>query len=514
MRFRQSFCLLAILTAISQAAVSISPAVAAEEVVLTQESETSASSFQDELAAFTKNNAYLERMDAGLHVIRLDDGKEMFSYQKEEKLMPASTMKIVTGAAALKTLGPSYRYPTEMYVDGKVDASGALDGNLYVKGYGDPTMVVEKLWKFVQELKFLGIESIQGDVIFDETYFDSQYQLSGWDKQEDIERGPSYFATLGALSLNFNTAAFVVGPGNEIGGNGRVLLETAADGYVELENTTVTGGAGSRRWLEVTREITENGMKFTFDGVLPEGSNTFRVYRTVADPTAHFMAAWKSMETQQGLKVKGSHLRGETPKDARLLHRTQSPPLAAILMNMNKYSNNFIAEQVLKTLGAEQTEGIGSTETGLHVINGYLKSIGVQDGDHVLINGSGLSRNSFFKPTVLTAVLKDMGKDPAVQAEFRASLSIAGLDGTLWKRMRENTGQMRGKTGTIDGVHCLVGFFQSENGTEYVYAFLMNGLRGRISRAKNLQDQMLQAMIRSSDTMAHMNGKSTDSVKP
>lgn len=460
--------------------------------------------FHDELASVLEES-YLGRIDASMHVIRLDDGEEMFSYQKDSLRIPASTMKVVTAASALRALGPSYRFATELYVDGEKNSAGELDGNLYVKGLGDPTMVVEKLWKLVHELKLQGIQNITGNVIFDEGFFDSRYGLEGWDKKEDVERGPAYFSTLSALSLNFNTVAMVIGPGASVGGTGRVMLETPADGYVELVNKSITGTKGSRRWLEITREITPSGMTFTIEGVLPEGTDTLKIYRTVADPTAHFMAAWKHMEDVHGVKVKGNHERGVVPETATLLHRKQSPPLSVVLGDMNKYSNNFMAEQVLKTIGAEKF-GVGSVEKGLRWTRDYLNGLGLTSKDFTLVNGSGLSRDSFLKPTVLTAVLKDMGSDQLVGGEFRASLSIAGLDGTLWRRMRDESGKMRGKTGTINGVHCLSGYFQTADGTEYAYAFLMNGLRGRISRAKKLQDKMLRTMMRSKLSVAQNEG--------
>jgi D-alanyl-D-alanine carboxypeptidase/D-alanyl-D-alanine-endopeptidase (penicillin-binding protein 4) len=181
-------------------------------------------------------------------------------------------------------------------------------------------------------------------------------------------------------------------------------------------------------------------------------------------------------------------------------------------MDMNKYSNNFMAEQVLKTVGAEKF-GEGSLEKGLRWTRSYLVSLGLSAEDFTLVNGSGLSRDSFLKPTVLTAILRDMGEDNFVGNEFKSSLAIAGLDGTLWKRMRSQSGLMRGKTGTINGVHCLTGYFQTADGTEYAYAFLMNGLRGRISRAKKLQDKMLTTMIGSAGSMAQNEELKGDSGK-
>ncbi len=446
------------------------------------------------LAEITEASLF-RRANVGLQVVDLRTGEEVFAHGADTSLNPASTMKVVTAATALRALGPSYRFTTDVYTDGALDASGVLKGNLYIKGHGDPTFVVEKLWKLVLDLDLEGIQRVEGHVFFDETYHEPGYALPGWRKREDLERGPSYFATLSALSLNFNTVSIVTGPGSETGQAARVRFETPAADAVQIVNEVRTGPAGSRRWLEVDREVTSESTIFTVEGSVPVDGDARSFRRTVADPTAHFMGAFGDMMTAQGITVTGRFKRGRTPTDADPVVSSVSPPLTSVLMDMNKHSNNFMAEQVLRTVGAEVL-GEGTTAGGLKAVSEYLSSIGVDPSEYDLVNGSGLSREATLRPSVLTAVLLDMARDEAVGSEFASSLAIGGVDGTLWRRMRDDPGRLRGKTGTIDGVHCLAGYLDTDGGDRYAFAFMVNNYTTQTRNVRDLHDRFAREMFR------------------
>lgn len=433
----------------------------------------------------------------GLQVVDVETGQEVFSHNADLAMLPASTMKVVTAAAALRTLGPSYTWSTTLLTDGQIQPDGVLEGNLYVRGTGDPTFVVEKLWKLLYDLKLEGVTEIKGDIIFDRSFMDDVYSIPGWTKEEDVEDGPSYFPTLGALSINYNTAAVVVGPGAVVGQGARAVLETGAPGIVEIESKLVTSSRGSRRNIRMEREVEGSKMKLKLSGTVPLGSEAQRFYRAVPDPSAHYTAAFAAMVKQHNLKVSGRYLDGATPPGAHQLVELRSPALSVVLMDTNKHSNNFMAEQVLKTLGAE-TRGLpGTTEGGLSVVADYLKAVGVPTEEFKLVNGSGLSREFKLRPSHLDAVLVDMAHDHHVGAEFQASLAIGGRDGTLWARFREEDeiDRVRGKTGTLNGVHCLAGYVEAADGRMYAFAFLVNDLPYSISRARRVHDQFVEIMF-------------------
>ena len=452
-------------------------------------------SLEDVLAPIVRDRVFT-RSDAAIQVVNLRTGEEVFARNPDRGLIPASTMKILTAATALKTLGPSYRFTTEVWTDGDIDAAGVLRGNLYVKGGGDPTLVVEKLWKLIFDLKAEGIVRIAGDVIYDEDFFGPDHRLVGWDKPEDIARGPSYYPPIGALSLNFNTAALLVGPGAEVGGPARVQLETPASGHVTVNNEATTSARGARARISIEREVEDGRTVFTVSGSTPSGNGLDRIYRTIDDPAAHFMAAFEEMMAVHDVAVSGSHHMGSTPTEgAHRILILRSPPLAAILMDMNKLSNNFIAETVLRAVGAETYGTPGSTEAGVQAIRDYLVSLGIPEDEFTVVNGSGLTRTARIAPSHLTAVLVDMAADRRVGAEFQASLAIAGVDGTLWRRLRDEPGRLRGKTGTIDGIHCLVGYVEAGDGETYAFAFLVNDVSGGIWQVRELHDRFAREMF-------------------
>lgn len=451
----------------------------------------------EETLAPIASDRVLRRTNAAVQVIDLRTGEEVFARNPDARLVPASTTKMVTAATALRTLGPSYRFTTEVWTDGTLDAAGVLHGNLYVKGGADPTLVVEKLWKLIVDLKLDGLARIEGDVVYDEDFFGPDHELPGWDKPADVQRGPSYYPPIGALSLNYNTAAIVVGPGSEVGGPARVALETPASSYITLENHVVTGSAGSRTSLDYERIVEPTGlMKFVVSGSVPSSATPEREYRTVADPSAYFRAVFADLLESQGVRVTGRHRMGSTPTSGgRRLHTLRSPALSSVLMDMNKLSNNFIAETVLRTVGAEVHGQPGTTANGLRAMSDYLTSLGLDPGSYRIVNGSGLSRDTTFAPSLLTAVLADMGNDERVGAEFQSSLAIAGLDGTLWRRLRDEPGRIRAKTGTIDGIHCLAGYASSDDGRRYAFAFMVNDISGGIWQVRDLHDRFARELL-------------------
>lgn len=441
------------------------------------------------------NSWLFTRADAGLSVVDVRSGQVVYEKNGDELLAPASTMKVLTSAAALRNLGPAYRFTTDLFYTGEITPNGTLKGNLYVKGHGDPTMTTERLWKIVDDLALTGVERIEGQVFFDDSFHERGTAIVGWDKEEDIEKGTAYFATLSALSVNANTVALVVRPGAEVGANARVTLETPVERYVQFDNQVTTGAARTRRDIEVAREVLPDGTKFALTGTIPvDQEDRTWLRRTVADPTAYFMAVVEELLDERDIRVTGRLQRGATPPDAELLFTVDSPPLSQIVADMNKSSLNFVAEQVLRTLGAEVT-GTGSTKAGLDVVAQYLASLGVKPPDAVLVNGSGLSRDARVKASVLTSVLVDMVRDPQVGAEFAASLAISGTDGTLWSRLREEPGRLRGKTGTLDGVHCLAGYIDAASGRRFAFAFLVNNYGTRLQAVRDVHDAFARQMF-------------------
>lgn len=451
-------------------------------------------SLAEELRSFESSWVF-KKASSGLHVVDLQSGEEVYGVGQDALLAPASTMKVLTAATALHFLGPSFRFTTEIRRVGDVDAAGTLHGDLYVVGHGDPTFVVEKLWKMVVDLRLAGITRVEGSVFFDDTYHPDSAVLPGWDNRDDEDRGTPYYSTLGALTLNSNTAVLVVGPGAEVGSPATVVQETPTHGYVVVDSEVTTVSATGRKDVRVEREVTADTTTFHLTGTWPvDEVERMTIRRTVADPTAQFVAAFRAMAESQGITVTGRWERGQTPTTAEEVVSVESAPLSSVLADMNKASLNLYAEQVLRTVGAE-VSGKGTTAGGLEAVRAYLDTMGIGPDEAVLVNGSGLSRDARVAPSVLTAVLVDMAHDPKVSPEFQASLAIAGTDGTLWSRLRDEPGRMRGKTGTLDNVICLTGYLDADNGHRYAFAWLVNDTAGRQQAARDVHDQFARRVF-------------------
>jgi D-alanyl-D-alanine carboxypeptidase/D-alanyl-D-alanine-endopeptidase (penicillin-binding protein 4) len=440
----------------------------------------------------------VRRSTFGVQVVDVRTGEEVFSVQPDRPLLPASTTKLVTSAAALDVLGPSYTFTTDVFVDGPI-SGGVLDGNLYIQGHADPTLMAEKLWRILKDVRNDGVDRVRGNLIFDESFFDEDYLIPGWDNEDDLSRGVTYFPPVGALASDFGAVTLIVRPGAEAGAKAVVEPATAAPGYVVVDNDLVTAREGTRNRISFVRRVKSDRIEYAVSGTIALDSDTKQYRHTYRDPTAYTMAVVRGLLAEVGITIDGALQRGEVPSTgARRIHRLYSPPLASVLSDTNKYSSNYMAEMVLRTLGAEKG-GKGTTEEGVRVVGAYLDRIGVPRSDWTIRNGSGLSRETRIAPSVLTAVLLDMAHNRRVGPEFASSLSIAGKDGTLTSRMEDIAGRVRGKTGTLGGVHCLAGFAEGPAEGMYAFAFFVNDIRGSVDSVKAVQDDFLRELVESEE---------------
>ncbi len=432
-------------------------------------------------------------------VVKAGSGEPVFSFGDDRVLMPASTMKLITSAVALRELGAAYRFPTWIKYDGALNAQGLLEGSLYVVGQGDPTMVVERMWRMIADIKAHGVTEVTGDVVFDDTYMAGPgVWIPGWGKREDVEAGSTYYSALGALSLNYNVATIVVRPGASVGSAGQAAFDTPSDAVV-LDNQSTTGRANSRYSVKVVRTLGEKSSKiatYKLTGSVPLDHAPYYEYRTLADPTGNYISVFRELAKAAGIKVKGRYRVGSAPANSKLLLKAESERLVEVLTDMNKQSNNFIAEQVLRAVAAEKGGLPGTTEGGVKLLNDYMSSLGVPSDRYKFVNGSGLSRDTMIAPSAMDAVLVDMYANLDVGPEYLTTLSVGGRDGTLWHRFREEgmEGRVRAKSGSLSRVFCLAGYVSAADGTDYAFTFLVNDLDGSTSRARAAHDQLVRSL--------------------
>ena len=415
----------------------------------------------------------------------LESGETLYERDPDTLLNPASNVKLFTSAAALARLGPEYRFATEVLADA-LPAGGAVR-SLYLRGRGDPTLVTERLWALAGDIAHRGVRAVRGDLVVDDGFFDAEREGPGYDQ----ERGDrSYLAPVGALSLNWNVVGVEVGPGERVGDHGRVELEPASD-YLVLENRTRTVRAGSLRRVTATSTRLEDGrQRVSLEGRVPLASRDQILYRKIDDPPAYFGATLKRLLELRGVKVAGTVRHTSVPDRAVLLAVAESEPLGEIVRRLEKHSNNFVAEQILKTLGAERKGPPGSWAKGVEAVEDFLSEIGIPRGSYVMKNGSGLNDANRFSARQTVTLLRAMWQRFPLMAEFLAALPIAGRDGTTRFRMESTDGRLRAKTGTLDNVTSLSGYVETAAHERLAFSILVNDFPGRLHASVRAVDAL------------------------
>ncbi len=456
--------------------------------LLAPAAERRASEVERALAAIVDGSP-LTRARAGIFVAEVETGAVVYARDADVLLNPASNVKLVTSAAALARLGPGFRFATEFLVDAGAQAGPTVKA-LYVRGKGDPTVVTERLWAIAGELQHLGIGRV-AEVVVDDAYFDDVRSGPGYDQETGDH---AYLAPAGALSLNFNAVAVHVRPGARARARGVVELEPASD-HLELENRTVTVARGPRR-IKVSAVARNGRQRIVVEGRVPLGSRAGAVWRKIDDPAAYFGSTLARLLELRGVKV-GRVRHGAVPAGARLVHVAESDTLGEIVRRLNKTSNNFVAEQLLKTLGAETRGAPGTWANGVAAVEEFLAELGLPRGSYVMMNGSGLNDTNRFSARQLVTLLRAMWGRFPLQAEYVASLPVAARDGTIRWRMEgtEAAGRLRAKTGTLESVTSLSGYVQDGAHRTLAFAVLVNDIpaRGPVVRAVDALGSALAA---------------------
>jgi D-alanyl-D-alanine carboxypeptidase/D-alanyl-D-alanine-endopeptidase (penicillin-binding protein 4) len=415
-----------------------------------------------------------ESARVSLQVQSLDDGAVILSHNGDELLNPASNVKLFTAAASLVVLGPDYRFETEFLLDDGPQAGRSKA--LYIRGKGDPSITTERLYGIVTELFHAGLREV-GDIVLDDSWFDPERLAPGFD-QENSDR--AYMAPTGALSLNWNTITVYLRGGDRVGAAASVELEPASE-YFAIEKSVSTAARLGRRF-SVQSEQWGDKQKIIVRGTVPFDRGSIAVWRKIDNPPIYFGDTLKRMFADHGIKVKGRVRLGMVPPHGKLLYVSQSETFDLILKRLNKVSSNFVAEQLIKTLAAEQKGPPGSFVNGIQVVEEFLeKQIGIPRGSYVMRNGSGLNDANRFSAAQITRLLRVMYERFPLAPEFLSSLGIAGKDGTLRYRFEgsDAVGRLRGKTGTLEKISSLSGYVQSAGGEKFCFAAIVNDYPGR-----------------------------------
>ncbi|HEX6998111.1 MAG TPA: D-alanyl-D-alanine carboxypeptidase/D-alanyl-D-alanine-endopeptidase [Gammaproteobacteria bacterium] len=413
----------------------------------------------------------------------------LLALHPEASRNPASVMKLVTTWAALETLGPAYRWPTEVYFAGPFDGH-TLDGDLAIKGYGDPFLVLEEFWKMLRAVRRIGLEHIQGDLVLDDTYFEvNEPDPAAFDGQPYR----AYNVPPSALLVNFKAVQFQF-YADPVGRRVRVALEPPLTNLEVRNGLKLAEGPcrGYQAGIAIDIADAAKADRVVLSGAFPARCNHYELARTVLRHDTYTYGLFDALWKELGGTLRGGLRKAKLPDDARPVLTWRSPALADVIRRINKNSNNVMTRQLLYTLGAVQHGAPGTREKGVAAVRELLASRGLDTSSLVMDNGAGLSRTERVSARLLADLLLAAYASPYA-AEFVSSLSLGGLDGTTRARFdgHPEEGLMHVKTGRLDHVSAVAGYVRAASGTTYVTVVLLNAPDAHRGPGEELQHAVL-----------------------
>jgi D-alanyl-D-alanine carboxypeptidase/D-alanyl-D-alanine-endopeptidase (penicillin-binding protein 4) len=410
----------------------------------------------------------------GVMIVSLTRGDTLFAQNAGAMMQPASTMKLFSTAVALDRFGPEHTFSTDVLRDGTVGADGTLQGNLYLRADGDPSMSA-RFYKdpnlpmntLARSVAAAGIKRVTGDLVFDASAFDDRKVPEGW-KARNL--GAAYSAKVSALSLNENLVWVVVAPS---GDGAHVVLEPATS-TIPLRSTVRQVGGSSGRIA--ARRAADGGIDVS--GTIGSASRPLKYSLVVDDPALFTAGALRSALETNGVAVTGQVRPAKSPTTAVKVASFTSPPLSEIVSEMNRESINIVAELLFRDAGrASAPNGMSSADVGLANLREFLtKKAGTDPAGVHVFDGSGLSTLDSLTPRTMIHVLSYAHRGPWSSA-FHGSLPVAGESELLRRRMRGTPaeGNLHAKTGTTDTTIGLGGYVTAKNGEIVAFSFIYNG---------------------------------------
>jgi serine-type D-Ala-D-Ala carboxypeptidase/endopeptidase (penicillin-binding protein 4) len=450
---------------------------------------SSISNAQNNPIAGALRSAGLSADEVGVYVVPLSAKTPLLSLGADKSFNPASTMKLVTTYAAISLLGADFKWKTVVSARGQM-VGDVLQGDLVIRGSGDPKFVIEDLVELVAALRKVGLREIQGDLILDDGYFDI-----GDGSVEAIDGDPSqpYNVKPSASLMNFKATKFIISPGTE------TLISTdppLADVPFINEVKVVRGGCRySAAGLTIRDAGTEAGPAIRVNGQISAGCGQTSTFAATLNHRqfshGFFKAAWQAAGGVFKGKTKFEKNAGNNPKNLPLTVWVSPRNLGEVIRDINKFSNNVMTRQVLLTTSAEVLKLPATLERARRTVSTWLDRQGLNFPELVIDNGSGLSRQERISAHSLARLLQSVGSSPYADL-IRESLPSVGQDGTMARRLVNDpiAGRAWIKTGSLNDVRSIAGFVDAASGVRYAVVMLVNGPRAEASQAA--QDALLR----------------------
>tara|TARA_B100000686_G_scaffold176988_1_gene183958 strand:- start:2964 stop:4397 length:1434 start_codon:yes stop_codon:yes gene_type:complete len=428
---------------------------------------------------------------ASVYIQEINTSHPIISFNSDKPMNPASVMKLVTTYAGLELLGPAFTWKTEIYSKG-ILKEGRLQGDLIIKGYGDPKLNLENFWKFTRQLYQTGLREITGNLIIDNSYFDiSKENPAAFDGKPYR----SYNTSPEAHLINYRTTELriIPSPGNN---TARIIISPDTE-FIKINNNLKLTQEKCNEWREALDTIinvdTKNyhNVSVTLNGNYSVACGEKSLLLSLHNSQTYTLGLFKKLWRQQGGKFNGEVHFGTVSEDKIPFEIYQSPPLIEIIRDINKYSNNTAARQLYLTLGTILDNKPATLNKSNKVIKQWLKSKNLNYPELKIENGSGLSRHERISAYHLGKILLQVFQS-SVMPEFISSLPILAVDGTMKKRLANTnlSGQAHIKSGLLNGVKTMAGYMLDESGRRIVIVFFVNHINS--SKAQLAMDKLLQ----------------------
>lgn len=405
-----------------------------------------------------------------IYVENLETGEPVLAWNEAEPRNPASVMKMLTTLVALDVLGPAYRWHTNIFLLGDVE-QGVLKGDLLIQGTGDPFLVTERFWQMLRSIRQAGVEKIEGSLLLDDSYFSVPFYDAALFDHEPLR---AYNVGPNALLSNLKVIRYAFKPGSN-GTKVEVRLDPALPELRVQNRLKIRAGScrGYQRGIAIS--MNDELDEVTFSGNFPSGCDDYSMDRTALSHNQYTYSLFKSLWTESGGELTGDWRNVVTPEDIEPDIVFRSMPLPDIIRKINKHSNNVMARQLLFTLGAEIKGAPGTSESGRDVVIEWLDQHAIGTTAMMFDNGAGLSRDARITSKTLVDLLR-FGFESRYMPEYVSSLSLSGIDGTLSRRFRNGslTGKAHMKTGSLDHVSAIAGYFQAASGNRFLVAVMQN----------------------------------------
>ena len=419
------------------------------------------------------DKAHVPASALALWVQPVDAASPSWGWNPDFGVNPASVFKLATTSAALETLGPAWTWKTGVFVTGPV-RDGVLDGSVAIVGGGDPSLVMERVWLLLRQLRDAGVRDIRGDILLDHSGFAPSERSAA-----DFDNAPSepYNVLPDALLMNYRavTLSFQPDPQAHVA---RVSAEPKLAGLA-IDATVPLSKAACDDWRGGLKLTTDDAAHWRFAGAYPARCGARNWPLAYPDPASYETRLVTALWREAGGKISGKVRNGTLPEGATPLFTFESPQLAQIVRDINKYSNNTMAEQLFLTLAANAPSAPSSAASGAAqeqartVLAQWLHDrLGAAADGIVGVNGSGLARETRISARTLAQLLQSDWNSP-IMPELVSSLPINGIDGTL-RRSTAVAGRAHLKTGSMRDVVAVAGFVQADSGRRYILVAVIN----------------------------------------